>query len=431
MSNVPQDCGPNDAAYMAQRVESQYEKYLAGGPDAAYKFLKNAYDSADPCSRDAYFKQVTDDLQASGHLPNMAVGWLKAEKDHISGGSGVINKQDILRAEENGGLDRIFGQVLLTNVPSPGDNKTFFDQVAHTKKHWTEDPDGIENADLRKYGRQEHRAERHADAEQRVAENAAPLFANNCELLNALDTGSHGERNGFISRHEMNRFLDRYKENPGVGVYTDDNARYVQALKEGRVPGVNDVPMHGFSVARVERAGGLDENGNPLNPTKPEFAINGDTKPQAAVDKNCDVPQPPKDVAPSKPAETSTACSELAVRNEVESRAVVKTGQGYDAVAANLLGIEKGHHRTAQEVQEIVKLGLELKEIHTYDTHNLRAGNGLLVGADIDHLVAKDPVFAAAVQKIRDGLTAKPATDTTKDTDNQTNQDSAFCVNDE
>jgi hypothetical protein len=419
MANHPQDSVPVTCA--ADKAEALYKDYLAGGPDAAYASLKKDYDaSAGMCDRDKYFQEVAKDLQASGHMPNIAVGWLRAESGHLADPNGVINKQDVLRAESNGGLDAIFGKVVLSSVPSPGDNKTFFDQIAHTKRAWNESPDGIEAADLRKYGRQEHRAERHVYNQEETAKAADPLLAHNGELLAALDTGRHGERNGFISRHEMKTFLKEYKAHPGEGVYTAENAEYVNELLHGDVARVSNHPFHGFSVDRMVRRAGMPGLNEDFTPTTADQPINvvppkdatitpaKDVKGGAGpIEDPCKVPvQPEQPAAKPEQPKQPDVCVDLEVRKTIDLLSRVQPGEGYNAVAARLLDIHPGHVRTADEVKQIKILGQEISKMNgDQSTFHLRTGVVLPVSANLELLMTENPALKASVEKMRAKLT--------------------------
>jgi hypothetical protein len=436
MSNVPQDCAPTPTP--ADKAESLYQNYLAGGPDAAYASLKKDYDaSSGMCNRDQYFQTVAADLQASGHMPNIAVGWLKAEKDQLGAGhEGVINKQDVIRAEANGGLDAIFGKVVLTSVPSPGDNKTFFDQIAHTKKAWTDSPDGIEDADLRKYTRQMHRAERHEYNLDETAKAAAPLFDNNAELLKALDTGPNGERNGFISRREMKNFLKEYKNHPGEGAYTAENAEYVNEVLHGEIGRISNHPFHGFSVARTERragmtAGDVEEQPTPVNNNLATDMPGAPTADKAngavpADKSNCAVPTAPVEkTPPPKPANNPDVCVDLEIHKQIDALCRVRPGEGYDAVAARLLNIGADPHqrRTHQDVQDIETLGRQIKVLNgEYSTFHLRTGVVLPVSANIETLTAENPRLKTVLDNMKNSFVQSPAKTAQRDQAEQENQ---------
>jgi len=399
MSHIPQDSAP--LASPADKAEMLYKDYLAGGPDAAYRSLKNDYEaSADMCNRDQYFQTLAADLQASGHMPNLAIGWLKAEKDHIDDShSGVIKKEDILRAETNGGLDAIFGPVVLSSVPSPGDNKTFFDQIAHTKKAWINDPDAIEDADLRKYSRQMHRAERHQYNQEETAKACDPLFENNAALLKALDTDNGGERNGFVSRHEMKNFLKEYKEHPGRGAYTAENAEYINEVLHGQIGRINNPPLHGFSVTRLEKRAGITDADTKDQGTNAAIAGIDNCKIEQSKSSNGDGDCPPtekNDV--TKKLTTGDDTINLEIRNHLDTASRIQTGEGYNAVAARLLNISEGHKRSAEEIHEITLLGHQIARLNGgQSTFHLRPGVVLPVSANLDILTAENPRFKAVL----------------------------------
>ena len=430
MSHAPLDA--NNVPTPADKAEQLYHDYLAGGPNAAYASLKKDYDnSACMTDRDQYWKQVADDLRASGHMPNLAVGWLKEEKGNIdTDGDGVISKQEVISARAHGGLDALFSKEVMSSVPSPGDNKTFYDQLAHTRKAWNQDPDGIEDADINKYNRQEHRAERRVYNQNEVAKAAEPLLDNHEELARFLDARKDGsEGNGFISRHEMKTFLKNYKEHQGEGLYTPENAEYVNELLHGENARVHNPPFHGFAIDRLEKRAGM----------KPDYQnVSWDQDDAPETDKNCVVDstqvkptvqdlsvQTKTTDATQTVAKQPDVCANLEIVHKIEELSRVKTHQGYDAVAARLLNITD-HPRTAEEVKEIKTLGQEIKAHNgNIDTHKLRTDVVLPVAANLNDLLKEDKAFSAAVDQMRraqaeKAQTTQTSTQTQDQTQNQT-----------
>ncbi|MBS1992942.1 MAG: hypothetical protein JSS83_20635 [Cyanobacteria bacterium SZAS LIN-3] len=398
MPNFPPDAGHQPSP--ADKADMLYNDYLAGGPDAAYKSLKQDYDnSVGMRNRDEYFGQVANQLLDAGHMSNIAISWVRDNKDRLdTDGDGAINRREMQDAANGNGLDAIFGRVVLTRVPSPDDNKTFFDQIAHTKKVWNVDPDSIEDADLRKYGRQMHRAERRDYDQEETIKAAAPLLANHGELLAVLDTGPNGERNNFISGREMNKFLNDYRENMGKGVYTAANAEYVSELLHGTVGRVSSHPFHGFSVNALMRRAGLSEEDladsrfdAPQEQTKPAPKAEKDQSPDSAGDKQ-------QGKTEGSQAEKFPNL-ELELRKHVDNLARVQPGEGYNAVAARLLNIFPGHPRTPEEIKQITILGRQIQKLNgDHSTYKLHAGVILPVSSNFDLLMDENPAFKKAME---------------------------------
>jgi len=403
MPNFPPDAGHHPSP--ADKAEQLYNDYLAGGPDAAYQSLSNDYQNSTGMKhRDEYFGQVANELMDAGHMSNIAISWLKSNKDRLdTDGNGAVSRAEMEDVASGTGLDAIFGKVVLTRVPSPDDDKTFFDQIAHTKKVWNVDRDGIEDADLRKYGRQMHRAERRDYDQEETIKAAEPLFANRGELLSVLDTGPHGERNNFISPREMNRFLEDYRENRGKGVYTAENAEYVSELLHGAVGRVCTHPFRGFSVSGLLKRAGVSEedlsSGRLDNETE-----NSQTKPNRERDRSNDtgatehaqdrVTQPVE--RPIMPAPNM----ELELRKHVDNLARIQPGEGYNAVAARLLNIFPGHPRSAEEMKQIQILGKQIQKLNgDHSTYKLHAGVILPVSSNFDLLMDENPAFKAAMEQ--------------------------------
>jgi hypothetical protein len=405
---------PHDAPVTpnpADKANELYHDYLAGGPDAAYKSLKADYDAtAGMQNRDEYWKNVGADLQASGHMPNLAVGWLKAEKGNLDkNGDGVIDFGEVKDARAEGGLNAMFSEQVTAKIPSPGDNKTFYDQIAHTKRAWSDSPDGIEDADLRKYSRQMHRAERRAYNQDEVAQAAAPLLDNNAELARFLDARKDGsEGNGFISRHEMKRFLKDYKEHPGEGIYTPQNAEYVNELLHGEIARVHNPPFHGFSIDHLARRAGLnqrdlEEQPAQVMPPKAELSDAGKKAEAVAAVKDQVCDEKPKQDEISAPKESPLISEQM--RQHIDRVSRVQPNEGYNAVAARLLNIFPGHPRTPEEVKDIQTLGHQIQKMNgDISTLRLRTGIVLPVSANIELLMDENPKLKAVLQSQRDNF---------------------------
>jgi|GEM_PF-676724 len=402
MPNFPPDAGHQPTP--AEKAEQLYNDYLAGGPDAAYQSLSRDYqNSAGMRNRDQYFGQVANDLMDAGHMSNIAISWLKANKDNLDrNGDSVVSRTEMEDVAAGRGLDAIFGRVILTKVPSPDDDKTFFDQIAHTKKVWAVDKDGIEDADLRKYGRQMHRAERRDYDQEETIKAAMPLLANRGELLAVLDTGPRGERNDFISPREMYNFLKDYKEKRGQGVYTAENAEYVSELLHGTVGRVCNHPFRGFSVGGLLKRAGMteedlnsgrfdNESGNgPAQRQRDQ----GDSGKEPQVTERTDNGPTPIErplVAPPN--------MELELRKHVDNLARIQPGEGYNAVAARLLNIFPGHPRTPEEMQQIQILGKQIQKLNgDHSTYKLHTGVILPVSSNIELLMDENPAFKKAME---------------------------------
>lgn len=272
--------------------------------------------------------------------------------------------------------------------------------MAHTKKVWSQDPDAIESADLRKWTRQERRAERHEYNQQEVRDAAAPLFANNGALLKALDNNANGMSNGFISRHEMLRFLDDYRRHPDEGVYTRENAEYVKELVNGNIGRISNHPFHGFSVARLSRRAGMSvaqmEDAATGMPVEDNAVLgNVSSKDSAGADK------PRQDQDSEKPLAFDPGL-EARLGHYIDDLCRVQPGQGYAAVAARLLNIPEGASHTAEQVADVRLLVKQIQRLNgDIDTHKLHTGVVLPVTANLDILMAENPKVAQAVERMR------------------------------
>lgn len=259
---------PNtDADSIVQKVQNQLETPGRNAEAHAYTTLLNElrqYKAGNHC--DAETTALTNQLETSGILPKVAVGWLQNDFDKIN-----LNKDDygITKDEVanftsgNGDVKSDLDAMLAKQLLSPGDRgRDQFDDLA--KRNWLgADPDSIEKMDLRAYDRQDtrhrNREERHAG----VRDDAAPLFQGSPPLMAILDASHNGECDGRVSERDMRRFLTAYEvnnktENAGTGPYTPENAQYVSDLLNGKYPELTGENFTGFSARALARRAGLD-----------------------------------------------------------------------------------------------------------------------------------------------------------------------------
>lgn len=373
------------------KAEDLYNDYLAGGSKAASRSLRedfaNSAQVMSPEEHNNYWNGVSKAMADTGHLPNITVAYLKENFSRLDlDNSGTISKSEVKQMEANGGLDKMMARTMMKDVPAVGDEKTFYDQIASKGKAWQVNPNEIELHDLNKWGRQQHRAERREHRQDKTAEQAAPLYDNNEELLHHLDNEHRPD--GFISRKDMKTFLKHYQETPGEGIYTKDNAEFVNDLLKGKL----DYIKHGrggISFERLDRKTGDDREVAAFKPTLSPDEI--EAKPKKV------------DTAKEKePVKSSEQCVDEAVRKQIDQMATLRTNEGYSHVACRLLGITIDGKYSPDEKRDMTVLSNQLKDtFNRSNTHRLLNGSVIPVSANLDKLCASNPKLARRVDEMR------------------------------
>lgn len=402
-----------------KNAETLYHHALAGGPESAVQNMRNEFEATkDDGSfksiqqHDNYWKSVAGELERTGHLPSMTVAFVRDNKGAFDqDGNGIVSKHEVLdvlaqsrESQANGQgmtFESIFADNLRSTVPSPKSNKSFYDQVAHTKKAWELDRDAIEDADLNKWDRQNNRQGKRELKHDMTADAASPLYENNGALMHALDA-SHKE-NGRLSRSDYKAFLNDYKERAANGqedeVYNERNARFVYSLLKGDQPTIKNGPFRGINIDKIDRRAGY----SPQDDFTPHQDVaKGDI---SETQSNFEAQQRQEELdraEKEKNQNKKTDACDNDLKNRLDDMATLRPNEGYSHVACRLLGIKIDHHYTADEKREMNLLAGQLKNITTgHNTHRLYEGFIMPVSNNIEKLQAINPSFKARMDQLR------------------------------
>ena len=418
---------PNtEADAIVQKVQNQLDTHGRGAEAHAYTTLLNELQqfqqTHSACATDA----VTNQLEKSGILPKVAVGWLQNDYDKIN-----MDKDDfgITRSEvanfthSDGSTKSDLDAMLATQLLKTGDRgRDQFDDVAN--RNWLgADPDAIERMDLNAYDRQETRHRNREERHEGVRDVAAPLFQGSPPLMAILDASHNGECDGRVSERDMRRFLTQYEvnnktDNAGNGPYTPENAAYVSDLLDGKYPELTGENFTGFSARALARRAGLDHVSiNSIDDYDKLAAVYGE-KVAAKTSAPVGAPEPIKDdctveVAPQKqqPCDAPVEAAKpdhSEVFAQVDDLSHYRKGEGQWHVAKRLLNAGNDQGDSAASNKDIWKLTTDI--MHVDGTKALDAkgrahpivhpGDDAPVLSNIDTLFAKNPKLAESIFKL-------------------------------
>ncbi|MBS1953254.1 MAG: hypothetical protein JST89_03655 [Cyanobacteria bacterium SZAS-4] len=434
---------PNsDADMIVQKVQSQLDTHGRNAEAHAYTTLLDELREYKSSHTECQTQAISNQLESSGILPKVAVGWLQNDFDKIN-----LNKDDygITKDEVanftsgNGDVKSNLDAMLANQLLSPGDRgRDQFDDLA--KRNWLgADPESIEKMDLRAYDRQDtrhrNREERHAG----VRDVAAPLFEGSPPLMAILDASHNGECDGRVSERDMRRFLTAYEvnnktENAGTGPYTPENAQYVSDLLNGKYPELTGENFTGFSARALARRAGLDH-------VKINSIDDYDQLVQVYADKTGKYDTPPEATQPTKPTEDCGETVEqptvnddhIRTMSQVDDMSHYRKGEGQWHVAKRLLnaGNEEGDSgATNKDIWKLTNDIMSVDGTKSLDakgrTHPIvHPGDDSGVMGNIDQLFAVNPKLAESIHKLEKKNAAASAAK--KTTEAATDPEEAYC----
>ncbi|MBI2809286.1 MAG: hypothetical protein HYX67_00430 [Candidatus Melainabacteria bacterium] len=408
---------PNtDADVIVQKVQSQLDTHGRNAEGHAYTTLLDElrqYKEGNHCTAET--QALNNQLESSGILPKVAVGWLQNDFDKINTNKddfGITKDEVSNFTSGNGDVKSDLDAMLANQLLSPGDRgRDQFDDLA--KRNWLgADPDSIEKMDLRAYDRQDtrhrNREERHAG----VRDDAAPLFEGSPPLMAILDASHNGECDGRVSERDMRRFLTAYEvnnktENAGTGPYTPENAQYVSDLLDGKYPELTGENFTGFSARALARRAGLDH-------VKINSIDDYDQLVQVYADKTGKNDPPPEATKPTNPNDGCTvdevpaAVDHTQAYSQFDDLSHYRKGEGQWHVAKRLLNAGNEEGDSAASNKDIWQLTMGITAIDgtkSLDakgrTHPIvHPGDDAPVLGNIDQLFATNPKLAESFHKL-------------------------------
>jgi hypothetical protein len=450
----------------AARIEHIMNDPLAGGAQAAYKALKD--DLADfaktHSSRETveFWHGVTDELQRRGALPHLSVAWAQSNQslESIANGAhrhtqrsyapevidtnndGFVDRTEI-RQQQESAYDAVFAGQMLAKQRK----RDFFDDVAH-EHHDGYGYNVLEQGDFENYFRHQHKQAETMRKQDNTRDAMSPLFNTDDDgrsLLDYLDqNGNHR-----VSRHEMNKFLNEYSKHQGEGIYTEDNAEFVQRLKEHNVCEIDRGPFGpGFYTNKLARKGGFDVQNTeePVNYDELKNSYdqkNMDRHPELreriAYEDEKSGAQPAEKHGVAEAALALKRAEDVAFDDEINQRCTVRPGEGYWQSAARLLGIDIGPHgldSTADQNTHIWHLTKDLVRANgaalgddNKARPTLHPGDVIQAAPQIDDLAQRNPELAKSMgalrAKIHGDLAGKLAQRQGGDDDDQGQEDAS------
>lgn len=404
---------PNtEADAIINKVQTQLDTHGRNAEAHAYSTLLDELREYKSTHCASETSALNKQLETSGILPQVAVGWLQNDFDKINVDRNDygVTKGEIAQFTQDGGSTKADLDAMLANqLLVPGDRgRSQYDDLA--KRNWLgADPETIEKADLRAYDRQETRHKNREEKHENVRDAAAQLFMGSPPLMAILDASHDGTCDGRVSERDMRRFLTAYEvnnrtENAGSGPYTPENAQYVSDLLDGKYPDLTGENFTGFSARALARRAGLDH-------VKINSMEDYDQLVSVYADKVAQKQAPEEPVQP--PCETDghaavepTDHSE--VYGQIDDLSHYRKGEGQWHVAKRLLnaGNEDGDAKaTNKDIWQLATGIMSVDGTKSLDAKGrshpiVHPGDDAPVVENIDMLTAKNPKLAESIQKL-------------------------------
>lgn len=434
----------------AAKVEKIMNDPLGGGAAEAYDALKKDYDqyarSHSEAEAMSYWHRVTDELNGAGLLPSLSVAWAAHEKSRIdTNGDGMINRTEV-RQQQVDPIDNVFANQLLAQR----DKRDFFDSVARQSHGSGAGRNNIDQDDLDAYLARQHKQAERIRKEDNAREAMSPLLDGDSALMPILDRNG----NGRVSRHEMKVFMRDYKDHQGEGVYTPENAEYVQKLLEHNVSEIDRGPFGpGFSTNKLARKGGFDkypvystdDYGNVINSydqknmerSAQSQVFTREQEETSTHEQNQTETQEKKDGAHRAGKDDAGCVMEPpppgTFQEMVHQMCTVRPGEGYWQTSARLLGIDIGPHglnSSHEQNASIWRLTKQLVDVNgaAFDADNkvhpvLHPGDVIAVEPKIDELMRRNPELAASLTAMNKRFNAEHKATSADDADDAEGQD--------
>lgn len=424
---------PNtEADSIIQKVQSQLDTHGRNAEAHAYTTLVDELRDYKTNHCVEQTNALNKQLEASGILPQVAVGWLQNDYDKINVNRDDygITKDEIASYAQGGGSTKADIDAMLANQLLTADDRgrSQYDDIA--KRNWLgADPETIEKADLRAYDRQETRHNKREEKHESVRDAAAQLFMGSPPLMAILDASHDGTCDGRVSERDMRRFLTAYEvnnktENAGTGPYTPENAQYVSDLLNGKYPELTGENFTGFSARALARRAGLDHvKINSIDDYDQLSAVYADKtaqtqRPEEPVQRACDEAHPEHAPvtagdAPDSAVDPGDGHSEI--YGQIDELSHYRKGEGQWHVAKRLLNAGNDEGEASASNQDVWKLTMDLLSVDgtkSLDSKGrshpvVHPGDDAPVIENIDMLKAKNPRLAESIQKLEKKNAAK------------------------
>jgi hypothetical protein len=417
---------PNtEADAIVQKVQHQLETPGRNAEAHAYTVLLDELSQYKEHNGACAANALTGQLEQSGILPKIAVGWLQNDYDKISTYKDEIgiSKGEVEDYTHRGGSTKAdLDAMLATQLLKDDGRGTQFDNVAN--RNWLgADPDLIEKADLRAYDRQDTRQRNREERHEGVRDVAAPLFEGSPPLIAILDASHNGECNGRISGSDLRRFLtacevNNKTENAGTGPYTPENYAYVTDLLDGKYPELTGEGSPAFSARSLARRAGLDHvkinSMDDYAALAAEYVGKTSAKnvEQAAVSTTetnpCDIKEQPKETCVEEAAKPTPPVDHSEVYKSVDELSHYRKGEGQWHVAKRLLnaGNDDGDKSASnKDVWHLTKDILSVDGTKSLDAKGrshpiVHPGDDAPVLSNIDKLFAQNPKLAESIFRL-------------------------------
>jgi|688.fasta_scaffold183523_2 hypothetical protein len=418
---------PNtEADAIVQKVHSQLDTHGRNAEAHAYTTLVDELRDYKSTHCVAETNALNKQLESSGILPQVAVGWLQNDFDKINVNRddfGITKDEIAVYRQSDGSTKSDLDAMLANQLLVPGDRgQSQYDDLA--RRNWLgADPETIEKADLRAYDRQETRHRNREERHENVRDVAAQLFTGSPPLMAVLDASHDGTCDGRVSERDMRRFLTAYEvnsktENAGTSPYTPENAQYVSDLLNGKYPELTGENFTGFSARALARRAGLDHvRINSMEDYDQLVSVYADKvaqkqSPEEPIQPECNNVELAATVEQAaKPVDHSQ------VYAQIDDLSHYRKGEGQWHVAKRLLNAGNEEGDAGASNKDIWQLTMGITSVDGTKALDARGrshpivhpGDDAPVVQHIDELTAQNPKLAESIQKLEKKNAAKAA----------------------
>lgn len=372
-----------------------------------------------------FAQQAIDQLDRQGALGSLSIGWVRQEYKQIDTykGDGGISRDEVARFADNksDSANGLLQSVLAGRLLQEDENgNSAFGDVARRSPNSLND-NLIEKSDLRAFGRQERREDRHEAKHEQVRQDAARLLEGEPPLMMVLDASADGKVDGRVSERDMRRFLKQYDVNEQTQKaqqwpYTRENAQYVSDLLDGKYPHITGDNFTGFSAEALTRRAGIDKvivrhpsdydiltqnfrkasGEQPVPPAEEPVAEHSNAD-QEAARAEADAAARAREAAVESEAARMTT-------DQIRDMSTFRKGEGYWHISERLLnaGFDGDNRADNTEIMQLTKM-LVAANHSRIDAHG-KPRPMVHPGQTIDDFSPYIPAFSAKVPRLAESM---------------------------
>lgn len=285
----------NAAAAKAAYATEQADQASKGASESAYKEASQSYgsfySSHNKKQSAEYLQAYTADLVKSNTLPDVQLGWsesaLQGNNLSPSNLNGELSANDLQKDSKLSGsaintLNADMSQGFLAN------NDAMFNRYAASEGS---------NGRVLNYGKIEQDIQGVDNRKETISVARTLLSGGNSSLMAYLDNDDYGgPKDGYVSIQNLQNFQKDYPPN-----VTEQQKQAVQAILDGKVPGIEANANGGFYLSDLAKAAGFAAPSSPADYAQADKSLNEvHPVPQAPPPEQTKASDPTKTTEPTK-----------------------------------------------------------------------------------------------------------------------------------